>query len=130
MKLKYFKNYENSHDCYVGENLYRRHAFDFYKIVSISKDHFFLFANDESSNYPDGKFDGFYRLMEVKENDFESLKDAARKKDRKKGLDLIRKIHEENPDRKPNIASVEGILENFDSEKTFEFYQKANPILE
>ena len=129
MKVKYFKNYENSHDCYVGENSSGRHEFDFYNIVSISKDYFFLFANDESSSYPDGRFDGFYRLMKVDRKDFENLKDVAKRKDREKGLDLIRKIHEENPDRNPNSASVEGSLENFDPEKTFEFYQKANPIL-
>ncbi|MBU2612294.1 MAG: hypothetical protein KKB62_01065 [Nanoarchaeota archaeon] len=127
MKVKYFKNYENSQDCYVGEKYGKS---DYFNMVSISKNYFFLFANDEGSSYPDGRFDGFYRTMNVSKKDFESLKDAARKKDREKGLNLLRIIHEGNPDRNPNSASVEGSLENFDPEKTFEFYQKAKPILE
>ncbi|MBS3084725.1 hypothetical protein J4411_02330 [Candidatus Pacearchaeota archaeon] len=127
MKIKYFKNYENLHDCYVGE---KDGKFDYYNIVSISKDHFFLFANDESSSFRDGRFDGFYRFMNISKNDFESLKEAAKSRDRGRGIGLIKKIHKNNSDNNPHAASIEGSPENFDLNKTFDCYRKANPILE
>ncbi|MCR4327679.1 MAG: hypothetical protein NUV46_03810 [Nanoarchaeota archaeon] len=127
MKIKYFKNYENLHDCYVGE---KNGKSDYFNIVSISKRFFHLFANDEGSSFRDGRFDGFYRLMKVEKRDFDNLKGFAINKNRKKGLTLIRKFHEENPDLNPNVGTVEGDTENFDREKTFEFYIKAKPILE
>lgn len=128
MKVKYFKNYSGMSEYYVGEK--EKNKFNFFNIVSISKDCFFLMANDECSNYPDGRFDGLYRLMKVKDTTFNDLKEAAREKDRVKGINLIKKIHESNPDKNPNSASIEGSAENFDIGKTFKIYQKSKPILD
>lgn len=128
MKIKYFKNYENRYDCYVGTK--PNGESDYFNIVAISKEHFFLMANDENSNYRDGRFDGLYRTMKVEGTDFENLKEVARDKDRVKGLTLINKFHESNPDRNPNSASIEGDLESFDIEKTFKMCKNAKPILE
>ena len=50
MKVKYFKNVGVYGDCYVGEKDESKENFDFYNIVSISKNYFSLFANDEGSN--------------------------------------------------------------------------------
>ncbi len=128
MKIKYFKNYSHLGDCYVGPG--RNRDFDFFNIVSVGNDYLFLLANDDSSNYDDGRFDGLYRFMEVSKKDFENLKEMASNKDRKKGLTLLRKIHEENPDKNPHCASIEGSAENFNLDKTFEIYKKSKPILE
>jgi len=98
-------------------------------IVSMGKDYFFLMANDEDSNYSDGRFDGLYRLIKVNKKDFESLKDAAKIQNRKKGVNLLKKIHQKNPEKNSHCASIEGNSENFDLKKTFELYQKSEQIL-
>jgi hypothetical protein len=128
MKVKYFKNYENSQDCYVGE---KHGKSDYFNIVSASKNYFFLFANDEGSSYPDGRLDGYYNFMRVNKKDFEKLKDYAKSCDRKKGLTLLKKIHIDNHDFLEKFPpEFSGDEEFRDKVKMREKHQKAKPILE
>lgn len=128
MKIKYFKNHSHLGDCYVGQKA--KNEFDFFRIVSVSKSDFCILANDDCSNYTDGKFDGFYRMMNVSKKNFHKLQEFASEKDREKGITLIKKIHEKNPEKKSNLIRIEGSPENFDWEKTLEIYQNSEPILE
>ena len=127
MKIKYFKNYSNMQDCYVNND--EKKEYDFFNIVYLSKNHVGVFANDESSNYPNGRLDGFYRFINFDKKDFGILKELAFDKNRKEALTLLRKIHEKNPEGNPIIARIEGDKENFDSEKNWENYKKSEPIL-
>lgn len=129
MRLKYFKNCNHLGDLYVGEK--ENGNFDFMNIVAIDKDYFYTFANDESSNYSDGRISGLYRFMKVEKTDFEELKDLARNKNREKGITLINKFHRENPVNL-NVAYIEGNLDNgFNRpDKTMIEYYGAQPILE
>ncbi|HIH52173.1 hypothetical protein COT60_03925 [Candidatus Pacearchaeota archaeon CG09_land_8_20_14_0_10_30_9] len=128
MKIKYFKNYGHLGDCYVGQK--EKEQFNFFKIVSISKSNLCLLANDESSNYQDGRFDGLYRMMNVSKKNFNQLQNLAGEQNRKEGLNLIRKMHEKNPEKGNSFIRIEGNLENFDWEKNLEVYQNSKPILE
>lgn len=128
MKVKYFKNYDSSTDCYVGEE--ENKGFDFFNIVSISKDYFSLCANDEGSSFEDGRLNGLYRFLDVHKKDFMELQDLAISSDREKGVTLLKKIHRENSDKDPNLAIVEGNMEDYDLERIMKEYEEVKPILE
>ncbi len=82
MELNYFKTMILG-DCYVlGE--------DYDNIISISKNNFSLIGDGNSI------FEGFCKPLEVSEEDYNKLKESAEKGDRKQGITLFKKIHEEN----------------------------------
>jgi len=82
MKLDYFKTGLWG-DCYVPEK-------NFCKIIGITKEHIEFWADDENM------LEGAYKTLNISKKNYDELKNAAKNKDREKGLTLIRKLHEEN----------------------------------
>ena len=120
MKIKYFKT-----KTWGGSYVARE---DYMNIVSISKIDFCNMANDENN------FEGAYQNMGVSEEEFEELKEFANNKNREKGINLIRKIHEDNKEsleKNPLYAKhTDGSLRTCVPFKWSQYYNSTKKILE
>lgn len=83
MKILYFKANNLYGDTYVPEG-------NFCKVVSMTKDEIEFWADNENF------IEGAYKKLNISKQNFLCLKNAAENKDRKKGLELIKDLHETN----------------------------------
>lgn len=120
MKIKYFKNNLNNQDIYMKSD-------NEMKIISMSKEYFLCFANDEG-----GPIFGFYQNINMTPKEYNELLEIAYDQNRDKGITLLKKIHEKNLNlNKTKIFFQEKIptyskIEGYDLLKNFE---NSNPIL-
>lgn len=121
MKIKYFKNQEEIGDTYMqGE--------DDMNLIHINQKDFFCFANDEG-----GPRYGWYSNMNMTQNEYEELRNLALEQDRKKGISLLRKIHDKKSNKKKESPLFYGEIPNYKEttkRQLLERFNDSKPILE
>lgn len=119
MELHYFKTGPWG-DCYAPNGKTTG-------VISIQEKDITLMAFDET------RLEGLYDVLKVSQKEYNTLHEFAANKERKKGMNLLRKIHENNPHIKdPIMLSIKEItLPNFngDYQKLHEIYVAKKPIL-
>ncbi len=119
MEVGYFKASEFG-DCYVPINNFK---LDCTNIISLDLKRITIISS--------GKFNGFFRYGKIDKKDFENLKEAAKNQDRVKGINLIKRIHENNPniDDGSYYELGDWYLEEERKYKARVIYENSKPIL-
>ena len=120
MKFGYFKASEFG-DCYLKIS---NGLVDYNNIISLTPKGIALISSRN--------FKGFFREGKISKKDFEELETAAKKRDRIKGICLIKKIYEDNPSlNKGNYYEFgDWYCEENRKIVTREIYETSKPILE
>jgi hypothetical protein len=107
---------------------------NFMEVVSISKDHLYVMAEDE------GKIKGAYEIINIDKKIFKKMKEHAYKGERKNLTSLLTKIHKQNntnPSKRYPEPRVDESRYSHDpkwlnetKKKLIDYFKNTKPILE